>query len=208
MRYSPRVTQSPSEPRPHEYQALASFRHLIRRFLVFSEEAARKAGLRPQQHQLLLALKGLPPDRVPTIGELAWRLQLKNHSVVELADRLAKRGMIRRHRNVNDFREVLLEITPMGERILLKLSVSHREELRQLAPELLPALSDLFPGNSGQPRNKKDVHSWPTSVPRSRRPTVERRKTPGAFAPGDIRTMRRSRADREAARAPDDSETT
>src|SRR6185295_18133736 len=178
MRYSPMVTLSTSEPRPHEYRALASFRHLIRRFLVFSEQAARKAGLRPQQHQLLLALKGLPPDCIPTIGELSWRLQLKNHSVVELAHRLAKHGMIRRHRNVNDFREVLLEITPMGGRILRKLSMIHREELRRLAPQLLPALSELFAGDPGQSRNKKELHPWPTYVLRSRRPAAARRKTP------------------------------
>jgi len=202
------VTLSTSEPRPHEYRALASFRHLLRRFLVFSEQAARKAGLRPQQHQLLLALKGLPPGRIPTIGELAWQLQLKNHSVVELAHRLAKHGMIRRHRNVNDFREVLLEITPQGESLLRKLSVSHREELRRLAPQLLPTLSELFAGDPGKSGNKKDIHPWPASELRSRRPAAERRRTPAAFTPAGVRTTKRLRADRDTAAAPEDPETT
>ena len=57
-----------------DYRALAEFRHHIRRFLRFSEDAARAAGLEPQQHQLLLAIRGLPQGTEPSIGELAERL--------------------------------------------------------------------------------------------------------------------------------------
>ncbi|HYX50470.1 MAG TPA: helix-turn-helix domain-containing protein, partial [Ktedonobacteraceae bacterium] len=74
-----------------EYQTLAEFRYQLRRFLRFSEQAARAAGLEPQQHQLLLALKGLPEGRKATIGALAERLQLTHHSTVELVDRLVER---------------------------------------------------------------------------------------------------------------------
>ncbi len=73
-----------------DYYALAEIRYQIRRFLHFSEEAAREAGLVPQQHQLLLALKGLPAGRKATISELAERLQLRHHSTVELIDRLVE----------------------------------------------------------------------------------------------------------------------
>src|SRR5437588_7061226 len=89
-----------------DYRALAEFRYQIRRFLRFSEEAAYAAGLEPQQHQLLLAIKGLPEGRKATIGELAERLQLRHHSTVELIDRLVKRELVERHRDEEDQRRV------------------------------------------------------------------------------------------------------
>lgn len=127
-----------------DYQNLAWFRHLIRRFLAFSEAEARGAGLKPQQHQLLLAVKGLPPNALPTIGALAWQLQLKHHTVVGLVDRLSALGLVRRNRNALDHREVLIDITPKGEALLGKLSVAHRAELQRVVPLLLPALASLF----------------------------------------------------------------
>src|SRR6202044_268812 len=72
-----------------DFEMLASFRYELRRFLHFSEGAAREAGLTPGQHQALLAVKGFPgKDRI-TIGELAERLQVAHHSAVGLVDRLA-----------------------------------------------------------------------------------------------------------------------
>ena len=67
-----------------EYEALGEFRYQIRRFLHFSEEAARAAGVEPQQHQLLLAAKALERAGTPTIKTLAVRLQIQHHSMVEL----------------------------------------------------------------------------------------------------------------------------
>src|SRR5881409_2559150 len=87
-----------------DYQALAEFRYQIRRFLRFSEQMARAAGIEPQQHQLLLAVKGLPEGRRAIIGELADRLQLQHHSVVELVDRLEERGFVQRNRDEGDQR--------------------------------------------------------------------------------------------------------
>ncbi len=72
-----------------DYQALAELRYQVRLFLHFSEEAARKAGLEPQQHQLMLAIKGLPKGMRPTIGTLAERMQIQHHSTVELVNRLS-----------------------------------------------------------------------------------------------------------------------
>src|SRR2546427_12571101 len=83
---------------PTDYESLAELRYQIRRFLHFSEQASRTAGLEPRQHQLLLALKGLPKDTRPRIGELAERLQIQHHSAVELVDRLANGGYGRRQR--------------------------------------------------------------------------------------------------------------
>ena len=116
-----------------DYQSLAELRYHIRRFLHFSEQAARKAGLEPRQHQLMLTLKGLPAGTRPKIGELAERLQIQHHSAVELVNRLAVGGYVRRHRGGEDRREVLLSLTPKGEKILRELSLHHKAELRMQA---------------------------------------------------------------------------
>jgi|SRR5581483_8322949 DNA-binding MarR family transcriptional regulator len=123
-----------------DYQSLAELRYQVRRFLHFSEEAARKAGLEPRQHQLMLALKGLPQGVRPRIGELAERLQIQHHSTVELVNRLANGGYVRRERGGEDRREVLLSLTTKGEKVLKELSLHHRAELRMQGPALISAL--------------------------------------------------------------------
>jgi DNA-binding MarR family transcriptional regulator len=123
-----------------DYASLAELRYQIRRFLHFSEQASRMAGLEPRQHQLMLALKGLPANVRPRIGELAERLQVRHHSAVELVNRLSAGGYVRRHRGGEDGREVLLSLTPKGERVLRELSLHHRAELRMRGPALIEAL--------------------------------------------------------------------
>ena len=130
--------------KPVNYRALAEFRFQIRQFLRFSEAAARKVGLEPQQHQLLLAIKGMEPATKPTVGELATRLQTRHHSVVELIDRLEARQLVGRRRSDQDRRQVWIELTPQGERILEALSVEHRAELETAGPALLDALRALL----------------------------------------------------------------
>jgi len=127
-----------------EYRALAEFRYPIQRFLHFSEQATRSAGLEPVQHQMLLALKGLSEGTSPRIAELAARLQIRHHSAVELADRLARRGYITRRRNKNDRREVWLALTEKSERVLRSLSLDHKAELRSNGPALAAALERLI----------------------------------------------------------------
>jgi len=134
-----------------EYQALAEVRFQIRRFLHFSEQAARAAGIEPQQHQLLLAIRGLPREREATIGTLAERLQLQHHSTVELVDRLEQRGLVQRRRGELDRRQVLVELTPAGEHLLHELSLHHRNELRSAGQSLVQALSALVLGRHSQP---------------------------------------------------------
>jgi DNA-binding MarR family transcriptional regulator len=90
--------KSPS-PRAIDYQALADFRFEIRRFLNFSERLVHAAGMEPQQHQALLAIKGLPAHRVATVGVLAERLLIQHHSAVELVNRLEAKGLLRRARS-------------------------------------------------------------------------------------------------------------
>ena len=130
-----------------DYRTLADFRYQIRRFLNFSECAARVAGVEPHQHQALLAIRGLPDGQRATVGALAERLQIHHHTAVELTDRLQQKGLIRRARNERDHREVLLELTRRGERLLHKLSRAHRAELRSAGPKLIQALRAIVGGN-------------------------------------------------------------
>ena len=126
-----------------EYQALAQFRFLIRRYLNNSEKAARSVGLEPQQYQALLALRGLPEGQRPTIRTLSDRLQILHHSAVELVDRMQKRGLFRRERLKDDRRHVLVYVTPRGEKLLSRL-VRHRlAELRITGPGLVLALNSV-----------------------------------------------------------------
>ncbi len=131
-----------------DYRALAEFRYRIRRFLRFSERAAREAGLVPQQHQLLLALKGLPAGRKATISELAERLQLQHHSTVELIDRLVGRDFIKRLRDEADQRHVIIQLTPQGEQALRRLSLLHRHELQLAGPAFVRTLGALLAGDA------------------------------------------------------------
>jgi DNA-binding MarR family transcriptional regulator len=123
------------------YRTLADFRFLIRRFLTFSQEAARQAGLSPRHHQALLVIKGFPPDgAAPTIGDLADRLCIRHHSTVELVDRLAEGGLIERFHDEHDRRRVFLKLTAAAEQQLAGLSATHLEELHRLRPALLAIL--------------------------------------------------------------------
>jgi DNA-binding MarR family transcriptional regulator len=123
-----------------DYQALAEFRHQIRRYLRFSDAAVRGSDLEPRQYQLLLALKGLPANVRSRIGELAEQLQIQHHSAVELVDRLEASGLVRRQRGIKDRREVLVVMTPAGEKVLRELVLHHRAELSSRGPALIEAL--------------------------------------------------------------------
>ena len=125
---------------PIDYRNLAEFRRQIRRFLWFSEGVARENGIEPRQHQALLALRGLPDDVAPTVGEIASRLFIQHHSAVELINRLAAAGFVTRTPAERDKREVWIRLTPSGTALLRRLSVTHRLELERSGPELAKAL--------------------------------------------------------------------
>ena len=115
-----------------DFEALAQFRFAIRRYLRFSEEAVRSHGLAPQQYVLLLALKGFPGRDWATVGELADRLQLRHHSVVELVDRVQVQGLVERASHPDDKRAVRVLLTGDGEALLGRLGALHRDELRRM----------------------------------------------------------------------------
>ncbi len=142
-----------------DLRALAAFRFELRRFLAFSEQAARAAGIEPQQHQLLLAVAGLPANARPNIRTLAARLCVQHHTTVSLVDRLEQRGLLRRERGNADKREVLLRLTEAGTELLQDLSRQHRAHLQRVGPEMVTALASIL-GQRGW-----DTHPEP-EIPR------------------------------------------
>ena len=128
--------------KPH-YEMLAALRHALRRFQRFSQEAARAAGLTPQQHQALLAIKGFPGRDYVSVGELAESLQLRHHSAVGLVNRLARRRLVRRAPSAGDGRRVEVHLTPRGEAWIERLSAAHLRELRQLSPGIRRLLESM-----------------------------------------------------------------
>jgi DNA-binding MarR family transcriptional regulator len=146
-----------------DYRALAAFRYEIRKFLAFSERAARSHGIEPQQHQLLLAVRGFQGGTRPTIGNIAERLCVEHHTTVGLVDKLEERGMVRRERGTEDRREVFLQLTAAGATLLRKLSVLHRDQLVRVGPHMVNALDAILStygvARSSKPNGKSGT--WP-----------------------------------------------
>lgn len=123
-----------------DYKALAKFRYQLRVFLAFSETAAARQGLTPQQHQALLAIKGFDGPDLTSVGDLARALLIRHHTAVELATRMKRLGLIDRSADARDARRVLLKLTAHGERKLQALSAIHLEELGAVGPTLVSIL--------------------------------------------------------------------
>lgn len=141
----PEATKRPRPLNHSEYIALAEFRYQLRKYLRHMEENARAKGHHHQQYQLLLAIKGLPAPGLPTVATLAERMQMNHNSIVELADRAEKRGLIRRVRaSVADRRKVILAITHAGERVLKQQASASRHELLTIGPVLVETLQRLI----------------------------------------------------------------
>jgi DNA-binding MarR family transcriptional regulator len=122
---------------------LADFRHKLREFIYFSEKSARKAGVHPQQHQAMLAIRALPKGASITIGELAAKLKIVHHSAVELVARMAKEGLLIKYADPNDGRRVLLRLTRRSLRAVNLLSRRHKAELVSISPYLKEIFSRL-----------------------------------------------------------------
>lgn len=137
------MTDAPRPLADSDYRTLARFRHALRVFLRFSEEAARAEGLTPAQHQLLLAVRGHPDDAAPAVGDLAEVLQSRTHSVVGLVDRAQEAGLVISERDAADARRRLVSLTPAGEAVLERLSDLHRRELRRFRAEMAQVLDEL-----------------------------------------------------------------
>lgn len=114
------------------YEYLGEFRYQLRKFQKFSDAAAQEVGLTPQQHQLILAIKGYPGRDFATPRELAERLQITHHACVGLIDRCEQLGLVYRRQNPDDKRSVLIEVTLHGAEILEKLSEIHLDEIKRI----------------------------------------------------------------------------
>jgi DNA-binding MarR family transcriptional regulator len=115
-----------------DFAALSEFRYQMRRYEHFSENAVQAAGITPLQYLLLLHIKGFKDREWATIGELAERLQAKQHGVVALVTRCEEAGLVERRTNQDDRRRVEVHLLPAGEAILTRLAEIHRAELRAL----------------------------------------------------------------------------
>ena len=138
-----------------EYVALAEFRYQIRRFSRHMEGQVRKLGVNPQQYQVVLAIRGLPGGQAPTVGRLAERMQLNHNSMVELANRCERAGLLQRTRSNPDRRHVTLAITSLGEALLRKLGAAAREELRSRGPSLVESVLHLTGSVNGTKRKRR-----------------------------------------------------
>jgi DNA-binding MarR family transcriptional regulator len=132
-----------TELKKAQYETLAEFRYTLRQFIHFSEKAAQAAGIPPQQHQALLAIKGFPGRYRVSVGELAERLQLRHHSTVGLVDRLVAEKLVARAPSTEDRRKVFIQLTRRGENVLAKLSSAHSQQLRRMRPGLSRLLKQL-----------------------------------------------------------------
>jgi DNA-binding MarR family transcriptional regulator len=126
-----------------DYEALGAFRYALRRFLHFSEERAAEVGLKPQQHQALLAIMGMPGRKEATVGEIAERLQIAHHSAVGLLQRLEAGGLVSRRQDDDDKRQVFVGLTPQGLALLEQLSLAHLDELSRIRPELMRVIEEI-----------------------------------------------------------------
>lgn len=138
--------QPPPGTRPiaqEDYEALAAFRYALRRFLAFSEDAARGTGLTAQQHQAILAIKGFGAGQPVTVGNLADHLLIRHHSAVELVDRLVQAELVSRAPDEGDRRRVVIALTSRADSILKALSATHLEELGRNKAFLVQLLARL-----------------------------------------------------------------
>lgn len=135
-----------------DYRALAEFRYHIGRYLDFSDQAAKTAGIEPRQYQLLLAIRGLPEAIEPTVGALAQQLRSRHHSAVELINRAETNDLVKRSRAGT---HVWVQLTRKGERILARAVEERLQELRVAGPVLVKALQQLINTSHTSKRKRK-----------------------------------------------------
>lgn len=135
-------SRTPSAVSQANYETLAAFRFELRKFLNFSEQAAKALGMTPQQHQSLLAIRAAP-ERMLSIGDLAEQLFIQPHTASELADRMSALGWLERRASAADKRRVCLGLTSAAEQMLDSMSATHRGEVLRIRGTLTELLAQL-----------------------------------------------------------------
>lgn len=121
---------APRMPTKPQFVALSAFRHRLARFVRFSTDASRSAGLTMTQYLLLLHVAGRPGREWAAVGELADCLQASPHGTVALVDRCAALGLVERRASAEDGRCVEVHLTAKGRRLVEKIATLHRNELQ------------------------------------------------------------------------------
>ncbi len=156
-----------------DFSALAEFHYQIRRLMKGNGNGTRPAGSERLQHNLVLNVRGLPPDVKPTIGTLAKRLQIRHHSAVELIDRLEEQGLIERRRDEVDRRQVTIHLTAKGNRLATQIAQQNCDELQTAGRQLARVLRSLLgpsPGvNGAVTRKRGPARSFGRATSRSAR---------------------------------------
>jgi DNA-binding MarR family transcriptional regulator len=114
------------------FETLSDFRYQLRRFVRWSEQLTRRAGVTNLQYLLMLHIRGQRGREWATITELAERLQAQHHGVVALINRCEKLGLVERRPGRTDGREVEIHLTAKGEKLVERLAREHRDELLRL----------------------------------------------------------------------------
>jgi DNA-binding MarR family transcriptional regulator len=129
---------------PNDYEALAEFRYLLRKFLRFSKDFLRTtAGVNPEQYEALLAIKAFAEPEGLTISQLSERLQVKHHSAINIVDRLVEAKLITREAGETDRRRRHVQLTAKGKKLIEELAAAHRKEIRERSAEMIRALERL-----------------------------------------------------------------
>jgi len=115
-----------------DYRDQADFRCALRIFLRFSEEQARRLGITPQQHFMLLVIRGHRSYPGVSIGEVADSLQIRHHAASLLVDRAVRRKLLIREEDPNDRRRALVTLTSDGQDLLDRITLANRSELGSL----------------------------------------------------------------------------
>jgi DNA-binding MarR family transcriptional regulator len=128
-----------------DYEALANFRYLLRKFLRFSKDFLKANGnLSAEQYEALLAIRAFTSIGGLTISQLSERLQVKHHSAVNIVDRLVERKLVTREAGETDRRRRHVQLTAKGEKLIEELAAVHRKEIRERSPEMMNALQRLM----------------------------------------------------------------
>ncbi len=138
---------------------LAQFRYALRKFLRFSENAARRHGVTPQQHQLILGVAGFTGRGSATISELAEFLQERPHSVIGLIERAVEHGLVRRTQDKSDRRVVNVTLTASGKKILSRLTALHQGEARRIQEVFGPRVASAPHAEEKRRRSKENKAS-------------------------------------------------